>query len=116
MRDLEKLIKKMVQSLYGRMFNRTCLDENLFPNYTDIRTADPGVRYEDCTLRFRRDVVIRNLNKCESECKTLTEQLRETGKRVAEALGESELLAPIKRKLDEIRTAAESEALQRMTR
>ena len=25
-RDLEKSIRKMVQSSYGRMFNRTCLD------------------------------------------------------------------------------------------
>ena len=115
-RDFEKLIRRIVRSSYGMMFNITCLDENILPKYTDIGTAEPGVKYEDCTLRFRRDVLIRNLNKFESECKTVTDQMGETGNRVAKVLGESELLAPIKQKLDEIRNAAEGEASQRIIR
>ena len=66
-RNLEKIYKKQVQVSYGLMFNRTCLLENILPKYTNLRSTNPGLRYEDCTFKYRRDVLIKKLETCESE-------------------------------------------------
>ena len=69
-RKLEKLNYRSVQSSFGIKFNRTCIKEDILPKFTEIRIHDPRVRYEDCTLRFRRDILNVNLTKCEEEFKS----------------------------------------------
>ena len=61
---------KEVHSTYGVTCNKTCIEEDLLPSNTDIRTNDPGVRYNECTLQFRREVLHNNLKKCEDELVT----------------------------------------------
>ena len=61
---------KEVHSNYGVKFNKTYIEEDLLPSYTDIRNNDPGARYNECTLQFRRDSLRFNLKKCEDELET----------------------------------------------
>ena len=35
-RALEKLFKKYTNTKFGVLFNQTCLNENLLPNYTNM--------------------------------------------------------------------------------
>ena len=70
-KKLEKFNYRSVQSSFGIKFNKTCINEDILPNYTEIRIYNPRVRYEDWTLRFRRDIEKINLTKCEEEFKSI---------------------------------------------
>ena len=35
-RNIEKCNKKIVNNLYAKAFNETCINENILPNYTNI--------------------------------------------------------------------------------
>lgn len=45
-RKTEKTQKKLVKNQSAMVFNQTCLQENILPTYTNIRTHDPVARNE----------------------------------------------------------------------
>ena len=115
-RNLEKLYRKQIQSSYGVVFNETCLNENLLPKYTDIRTHDPGVRYEDCTFKFRRDLLILNLDKSKQEFHQVTEEIRSLEARFNELVCNDSLRSSIIEELDSIKRTAKEETSCRTIR
>ena len=44
-RTLEKLYRKYINAKFGVLFNQTCLNENLLPNYTYININSHIHRY-----------------------------------------------------------------------
>ena len=56
-----------MQSKYGVLFNETCIKESLLPKYTDVRTTDHGIRFEECTLQYHRRILEVNLEKSKNE-------------------------------------------------
>ena len=115
-RKLEKLMIKEVHSTYGVKFNKTCIEEDLLPSYTDIRTNDPGVRYNECTLQFRREVLHINLKKCEDELVTTNARINEIYQTVRDSIEDPQLRETVFEKLHECKQSAENETFQRTTR
>jgi uncharacterized protein (DUF1778 family) len=60
-RRIEKNNKKIVNKKYSLVFNETCIKEQLLPNYTDIRTHDPAAREESITVRYRFQLIERQI-------------------------------------------------------
>ena len=76
-RTLEKLRKKEVNTRYSELFNKTCLNENLLPTYTNVRTHDPAARTEDITLEFRRKLIQRQIDLNQDQLANVTDKLSE---------------------------------------
>ena len=53
-RKIEKLEKKLIHAKLDLVFNTVCLNENILPIYTNIRTHDPAARNEAFTLEYRK--------------------------------------------------------------
>ena len=115
-RSLEKLYRKKIQSSFGVTFNKTCLDEYLLPKYTEIRTYHPGIRYEDCTIRFRQDVVARNLQKSTEDLEALNQEIPVLEQRVKDSIRDNGKIEAIFRKLDEIKSGSFEETSQKTMR
>ena len=91
------------------MFNQTCLNENILPKLTDIRTHDPGVRNEDCTFKFGRDLLILNLDKFKQEFHQVTEETQSLEARLIEAERDDSLRFTIIEELNAIKRTTEEE-------
>ena len=58
-RNVEKCKNKLINCQYAAQFNKTCLNENILPNYTNIKVHDPAARSDNITLEYRRKLVER---------------------------------------------------------
>ena len=76
-RRVEQLSKKVVNAEAAVNFNYTCLQEDLLPSYTNIRTHDIAVREERATLTYRRQLVTRQLNIKKEETTNLRRRLQD---------------------------------------
>ena len=82
-RELEKVSLKLAKSECNVLFNGTCLSENILPNYTNINLHNDAAKREPFTLKYRRQLVQRELEQAkekratlENEVNTRTESLR----------------------------------------
>ena len=64
-RQLEQTRKKLTKTKYSLAFNKTCLKEDVLPNYTNIKTHDPAARYQQFTKDYRRKLVEHQVSKQE---------------------------------------------------
>ena len=53
-RKLEREEKKLVNCTSGVSFLKTCINENLLPKFTDIKSYDPATKEKDFTVNFRK--------------------------------------------------------------
>ena len=114
-RNLEKLYRKKIQSSFVVTFNKTCLNENLLPKYTEIRTYHPGIRYGDCIIRFRQNVVAKNLQKPNEDLEANNKEIPVLEQGVKDSIHDNEKLEAIFRKLDEIKSSLFEETSQKTT-
>ena len=70
-RKLEKVSLKLCKSECRVLFNRVCVRENLLPNYTNIKLHDEATKREPITLKFRQQLVQRELENAEAEKSSL---------------------------------------------
>ena len=61
LRKLENVKRKIIKCKWSIVFNETCLNENILPNYTNIRYHDPAVEYTSSALTYRKSLVRREL-------------------------------------------------------
>ena len=52
-----KTKKKIINASFAVIFNRTCITENLLPNFTNIRLYDRAVQQSSLTQDFRKKLV-----------------------------------------------------------
>ena len=76
-RRLEQISKKIVNTEAAVNFNHVCLQEDLLPIYTNIRTHDEAVRQSKETLAYRRQLVTRQLNIKKEELIQLRQRLQD---------------------------------------
>ena len=51
-RLFENLSKKLIIRESALSFNKTCINEQLLPKYTDIKVHDPAARQENSTKKY----------------------------------------------------------------
>ena len=61
LRNIECLEKKLANKRVAPVFNQTCDNEYLLPTLTNINPHDPAVRYEQITMKYRKELVQRQL-------------------------------------------------------
>ena len=65
-RNYENLVKKFINAEWSKLFNSTCLKENLWPTYTNFKNHDPALSEDRNTYNYRRYLIQRELkNKTE---------------------------------------------------
>ena len=62
-RKYEALGKKLINNKWSSKFNETCLQEDILPNFTRIRHHDPAVGKTRTTLKYRRYLLEREIEK-----------------------------------------------------
>ena len=62
-RNFEKQKKHIISAKYGIIFNQTCLNEGLYPTFTNFKLHDPEARHESFSMKYRRDLIQFQLNK-----------------------------------------------------
>ena len=60
-RQLEKLERKQVKENMAILFNRTCRNENIQPQFTNINPHDPAARNERFTIDYRKKLFERQI-------------------------------------------------------
>ena len=101
-RSIERIQKKIINFKYALVFNKCCLKENILPNYTNIKLHDPAARNEQFTVKYRKELVERQirqkkslLEECEASKLILTAEL-------TKILIDEELLNSILTELDHL--------------
>ena len=74
-RNLEKLSKKLINAKAAVTFNQICLDNNLLPNYSNIRLHNEALQHKSFTTDFRSSLVRNELNEKKKEVLRLQQQL-----------------------------------------
>ena len=114
-RDLEKVSLKLAKTKCSKVFNTTCLTENLLPMYSNIKLHDRAATNELFTLRYRRQLVQRELEKATSSISELERDVAERTTSIKETM-DHEVLKPI---LETIKTNVDNENIEtrlKMTR
>ena len=70
-RDFEKVQCKLARNESSRVFNETCLREGLLPTYTNVRLHDNAARNEQFTVKFRQQLIKRQLENSQTIYQTL---------------------------------------------
>ena len=107
-RDLEKASVKLTKAKCSKVFNKTCLIENILPNYSNIKLHDRAANNESFTIQFRRRLVQRELDNAISNISQLEEDVAEKTASLMESM-DHELLNPI---LETISNNAEKEDVE----
>ena len=63
MRKYEALRKKLINNEWSSRFNEICIQEDILPNFTQIRHHDPAVGKTRTTLKYRRYLLEREIEK-----------------------------------------------------
>ena len=74
-RHKEQATKKLIKAKYALAFNKTCINENTLPKYSNVRLHDPAARDEAFTKDYRKKLVEYQLHTKEETCKTLQKRL-----------------------------------------
>ena len=76
-RKLESTSKKLINASSAVVFNRECLNNNLLPTFTNVRTHNEATRRKKFTIDFRRKLLENELAEKSDLVKTLSEQKSE---------------------------------------
>ena len=71
-RKLEKNSIKLLNAKAHRLFNETCLNNNLLPTYTNIRLHDDVTRAERFVSDFRRNLIVHQIDEQRKVITSLT--------------------------------------------
>ena len=61
-RRYENISKKLIQTRWSIVFNTTCLDKDVLPNYSRLRHHDPAVAHTGTTTKYRKYLVEREIS------------------------------------------------------
>ena len=73
-RDYERSLIKLDKAKQARVFNQTCINEGLFPHFSNITTHDKTVQNEALTVQYRKGLIERQLRKAEDNIIELSEK------------------------------------------
>ena len=76
-RKVERLQNKEINLHYNVVFNEICLNEGLLPIYTNIRLHDPRARQEGFTVKYKKELIKRQVNLKKEEVLTNQTKLDE---------------------------------------
>jgi len=74
-RKLEKTTKKLINIKLHLLFNRTCINENLLPKYTNFKLHDAAARNEDFITQCRKELILRQIKEQEESLPTICEEI-----------------------------------------
>ena len=70
-RKYEKLKKKEINLQYSTKFNETCINDQLFPNYVNLRLHDPAANNEQFTKDYKIKLIQRQIENNSNSIKEL---------------------------------------------
>lgn len=105
-RKIEKTQKKLVNNQSATVFNQTCLQENILPTYTNIRTHDPAARSEHITMEYRKKLLQRQIRIKEEEELHIQQQLRDLRSELSSYNLDADLKQNIEETLEQIQQQA----------
>lgn len=114
-RQIEKLNKKITTNKLSQVFNRICLQENILPTYTNIRTHDPAARDEQITVDYRIELIKRQIRIRDAELIELEHFKSDCLLNLERALPRQDHRHPIIDELNELREQFNNGAKIRMT-
>jgi hypothetical protein len=83
-RSIEKTNKKIVNKTNSLVFNETCLKEKILPTYTNIRTHDPAAREETITVKYRYELIQRQIKLINCELEKLKAEITENYRKLSQ--------------------------------
>ena len=72
---IQKLNRKLSKAKQAVLFNETCLNENILPNYTNIRIHDQRAKKQPFTEAFRKSLVEHQLKLKKEQVSELKQKL-----------------------------------------
>ena len=102
LRNFERVSKKLIMSTWSIKFNKTCLRENLLPNYSNFRYHDPAVARTKTTLEYRRYLVDREIKTHENKISTFETELKILEEKITNFPYNQELKTRVKDSLNQI--------------
>ena len=112
---MEKFQKKLINSKYGLIFNETCINEGLLPNYTNIKIHDPAARDQYFTKQYRRQLIDFQVTKCKNDIANFTVDIESLSKDLQEKLP-THLKSTVFEKLNELQLNIEAQTSSRITK
>ena len=77
-RNAEKTVKKLSKCDAAILFNQRCLSEEILPKYTQFRSpTNHRTRTSNDTVKFKKNIVIKELNSKLSQQSNLRKQLEQ---------------------------------------
>ena len=76
-RKYEHTNRKLIKAEFALRFNEQCLNENVLPTYTNIKTHDPAVREEAFTKNFRKELIFNQIKLKKDVINKLMEEKKE---------------------------------------
>ena len=97
-RELEKVSAKLIKQKCSLLFNSTCLKEDILPTYSNIKLHSQAARKEPFTLKYRRNLVEREVQNAKANIETLE---KDHSERIASLRGtmDEQTLTPILQKI-----------------
>lgn len=74
-RNIEKTTKKYITNKLHLLFNKTCINENLLPNYTNFKVHDAAARNEDFITTCRKELILRQIKEQEESLPTIKDEI-----------------------------------------
>ena len=74
-RKVEGLTTRITKLKSHLSFNETCLINKLLPTYTNVRIHDGAARREEFVLKFRQELIERQITEQKEELSTMQDQL-----------------------------------------
>ena len=102
MRKYEALRKKLINNEWSTKFNEICLQEDVLPNFTRIRHHDPAVGKTRTTLKYRRYLLEREIEKKKKLAVELKNQKEECFSKIDSFTFNSQLKNKVLNELEKI--------------
>ena len=100
-RELEKLYKQLSKSKNAVAFNKTCLNENILPKYSNIRTHGLAARGERFTLDYRKKFDLRQVLEKEANVTQILEAINKRQDELKVIVSNDDEFASIRAAIDE---------------
>ena len=75
-RKWESSFMKQISNEEHRNFNELCVQNDLFPTYTNIKLHDARAGTQDFVKRFRKDLILRQIKEQQNNIEQLAEQVQ----------------------------------------
>ena len=104
-RKFEKCLIKLTKLRLNVVFNKTCIQENILPKYTNINLHDKAAEDEEVTKEFRMKLVKRQLENGKIKLTEIEEETKEARGKLDEYIQDATLRTRI---IDQIEQNAEA--------